>query len=111
MLFICQVHVYLYHLLSSIVFYYTTLVLRVPLIIWNGGVKGSTDKLVTLRDIPATICDVFGVEHKFLSNNNLLKYKGEEYIYSECSYNPLRGPIYVGDEEKYKDNVSFGKLV
>ena len=79
MLFICQVHVYLYHLLSSIVFYYTTLVLRVPLIIWNGGVKGSTDKLVTLRDIPATICDVFGVEHKFLSNNNLLKYKYEQY--------------------------------
>ena len=81
--------------------------IRVPLIIWNGGVKGSTDKLVTLRDIPATICDVFGVEHKFLSNNNLLKYKGEEYIYSECSYNPLRGPIYVGDEEKYRENIIY----
>lgn len=77
--------------------------LHVPLIFANVR-KGINNVLVSLKDLPKTILELLNLNSSNFEGRNILRAKTDDIIYSECAYSDNLGPVYLGEEEKYKKN-------
>ena len=76
--------------------------IRVPMILFNGGLRGQQDNLVELRDLLPTFLELAGeTVPECLDGISMLRPNGREYLHGEHSGGDIGNQVIVAKTDKY----------